>query len=182
MVQSGAGSNVGDDRMPPVSAARVREATQADAEAIAAIYAESVDAGGSTLDTEAPPASRFAAELADPSVHLVVAELEGSIVVAWGRSKPWSPKRGYARTRELSTFVAQAHRRRGLWRLVTAALIAEAEASGAHHLVARIFADNEPSMALYSSLGFELVGIQRQIGWRDGAWVDVALLQRLRPR
>jgi L-amino acid N-acyltransferase YncA len=37
---------------------------------------------------------------------------------------------------------------------------------------------NEASVGLHRALGFEPVGIYRRIGWKHGAWHDVAWTQR----
>jgi phosphinothricin acetyltransferase len=37
---------------------------------------------------------------------------------------------------------------------------------------------NEASAGLHRAVGFELTGTQRRIGWKHGAWHDVAWLQR----
>jgi phosphinothricin acetyltransferase len=37
---------------------------------------------------------------------------------------------------------------------------------------------NDASVGLHRALGFEPVGTWRRIGWKDGAWHDVHLMQR----
>jgi phosphinothricin acetyltransferase len=46
-----------------------------------------------------------------------------------------------------------------------------------HHMVAKIFSVNEASIAYNRKLGYELVGTQREIGFVDGAWQDVTIMQ-----
>lgn len=156
----------------------LRAAAPADARAIAAIYAESVAVGDSTCDTVAPGPESFAESVGAPGVIFLVA-VAGDEVVGWGRIKPWSPRPGYATTGETSTFVARAHLRRGLGSRLKQALIARAPAVGYHHLVARCFSHNTASIALNLRLGFEIVGVQRQVARAGGRWVDVTILQRL---
>ena len=45
--------------------------------------------------------------------------------------------------------------------------------------MARIEATRAPSLALHRSCGFELVGIEREVGRKFNRWLDVALMQRL---
>jgi len=59
--------------------------------------------------------------------------------------------------------------------------VACARNAGLHHLVAKIQADNAPSIALFEVLGFDSVGVQREVGWKAGRWCDVAILQRTFP-
>jgi phosphinothricin acetyltransferase len=45
--------------------------------------------------------------------------------------------------------------------------------------VAKLWADNERSRALHRACGYELVGVQREIGRVEGAWRDVAIMQKI---
>jgi len=44
--------------------------------------------------------------------------------------------------------------------------------------VAAITLPNEASLGLHRALGFEPIGTSHHIGWKHGAWHDVAWLQR----
>lgn len=48
-----------------------------------------------------------------------------------------------------------------------------------HHLVAKIFAVNETSIKYNERLGYTIVGQQKEIGWKDGQWTDVVIMQYL---
>ena len=50
---------------------------------------------------------------------------------------------------------------------------------GFHAVMARIEASGEASVALHRSCGFELVGIEREVGRKFNRWLDIALMQRL---
>ncbi|MEM7354095.1 MAG: GNAT family N-acetyltransferase, partial [Acidobacteriota bacterium] len=57
------------------------------------------------------------------------------------------------------------------------ALITRARELGYHHLVARMMATNRGSIELNKRLGYELVGVQREIGFRNGEWCDATIMQ-----
>jgi len=156
----------------------IRLATPADAEAIAAIYNASVMSSNATLDTRPVTPSIFADQAVDPHHVVFVAELDG-VVVGWSRIRPWSHKYGYRISGETSVFIDRAHRRRGFGRRLKQALTEHAPTKGYRHLVARIWADNDASIALNTALGYEMVGVQRQVGVAGGKWVDVAIMQRI---
>lgn len=160
---------------PPLT---IRDAVVADAPEMAAIYAESIARRDATLDATPPPAEAYARLLADPR-HPTVVAVDAGQVVGWSRVKPWSDRAGYVTAGEVSIFVTASHFRRGLGRRLYGALFARAAAAGYHHLAARVFADHTASIALHRAMGFEPVGIQREVGRLDGRWVDVALMQRL---
>ncbi len=52
-----------------------------------------------------------------------------------------------------------------------------ARASGFHAVMARIEASGAASRALHAKCGFELVGIEREVGRKFGHWLDVAVMQ-----
>lgn len=52
------------------------------------------------------------------------------------------------------------------------------EARGYRMAVAGMTLPNEASVGLHRAMGFEPVGVYRRIGWKFGAWHDVAWTQR----
>lgn len=158
--------------------AHVRAFAAADADAVAAIMNESIDARDSTMRTEPLSGEAvLAAEEArtDREALLVLEEDHG--VVGWGRLRRYSDRDGYRFTGETSVFLKRSALGRGLGTQLQQALLRHARALGYHHLVAKIFADNERSIRMHRRLGYELVGVQREIGHVNGVWQDVAILQ-----
>ena len=51
--------------------------------------------------------------------------------------------------------------------------------SGFHSIIARIEASGVASRALHETCGFELVGIEREVGRKFNRWLDVAIMQLL---
>jgi phosphinothricin acetyltransferase len=103
----------------------------------------------------------------------------GQIVLGFGSLSPFRERSGYAATAENSLYVDRAHRRRGVGRELLAELLALASAHGFHSLIARIAGHNETSSALHQAAGFELVGVEREVGRKHRQWLDVVELQRL---
>ncbi len=116
--------------------------------------------------------------LAPPLGCLVIA---GAAVVGWGQLKPYSDRPGYRFAAEVSIFLRRDQRGRGHGRRLLEALLERADAGGLHHLVAKIQHHNRGSLALFERAGFEVVGVQREIGLQGGRWIDVAILQRIAP-
>ena len=54
-----------------------------------------------------------------------------------------------------------------------------ARESGFHAVIARIEAGGTASRALHAACGFELVGIEREVGRKFNRWLDVAVMQLL---
>jgi phosphinothricin acetyltransferase len=53
------------------------------------------------------------------------------------------------------------------------------DAQGYRAIVAVIALPNEASVALHQSLGFELGGTLKRLGYKNGQWRDVSYWQRL---
>ena len=158
----------------------IRDATDADAAAIADIYNEAIAAGGATMDDDPWTADDVRTQMAGFSsreLYLVV-EDEGR-TLGWGVIKLYSHKAGYRFCAETSVFLRQARVRQGHGSRLKHALIDRCRDLGYHHLIARIFADNKASIEYNKAFGYEVVGVQREIGFKDGRWQDVAVMQLL---
>jgi phosphinothricin acetyltransferase len=158
----------------------VRPASHEDLPAILDIYNREVLASTATYDTvprtEADHRKWFA--LHGPEHPVLVAE-SGTAVIGWASLSPWSDRSAYARTVEVSVYVAEEHRRRGVGRLLLDALIEAGRARGHHALLARISADNEASVRLHAEAGFSVVGTMREVGVKFGRLLDVCIMELL---
>lgn len=158
----------------------LRPATRPDAEAIARIYAHWVLHTSATFDLEPPPASQWAArwEAAQAAGRpWLVSETAGD-VVGFAVSSEFRPKAAYSATIETTVYVDRPHVGRGLGRPLYAALLDEASRRGLHVAVAGMTLPNPGSVALHAALGFEPVGVFREVGHKLGAWHDVQWWQK----
>lgn len=87
----------------------------------------------------------------------------------------------YKYTVEHSVYVRQDFRERGLGRLLLEALVQRAQEQGYHVVMGVIDADNQASIQLHERLGFVTTGVLRQVGFKFGRWLDVALMQKQLP-
>ncbi len=160
----------------------IRDALPEDAAAIAAIYNESILAGGSTMDQRPHTAQDVLGWMAHFNEREALLVLcEGETRLGWGILKRYGNRPGYRFCCETSVYVARKHRRRGGGARIQAALMERCRALGYHHVVAKIWAENEASLALHRRFGFEMVGIQKEIGFHANRWIDVAIMQCLLP-
>jgi phosphinothricin acetyltransferase len=84
----------------------------------------------------------------------------------------------YGWATEVSVYLDGAHRRAGGGRALYGALLPRLEARGFRVATACMTLPNDASVGLHRSLGFEHVGAFRGVGWKLGAWHDVAWMQR----
>lgn len=157
----------------------VRPATEADLEAIRAIYNAEVLASTATFDEEPrdPAAQRRWLEAhADPYVVLV-AVADGA-VLGWGSLSPFGSRPAYRFTVENSVYVQADARGRGVGTVLLRELLRVGRERGFRTVVARITAENGPSIRLHQRCGFVLVGVEREVGYKFGRWLDVVVMQR----
>ena len=109
---------------------------------------------------------------------VVVAETEGEIV-GFAALSPYRSRPAYSTTVEDSIYVRHDQRGNGVGRALLAELVEVAAARGFHTMMARIVGGHDASIGLHRSLGFELVGIEREVGRKFGRWLDVVLMQRM---
>lgn len=158
----------------------IRPAVHADAEAIARIYNQSVDGSTATFDTARHTAEQRAEWLAShgPRHPVLVAEADAA-VLGWGSLSVWNDRGAYDDTVEISVYVDEACSRRGVGRALDEALLAAAAELGHHAVIAQVSAENAASLRLIESVGFERVGLLREVGRKFERLLDVAVYERL---
>jgi phosphinothricin acetyltransferase len=157
----------------------VRNADPArDGAACAAIYAPHVEGGAVSFEERAPEAAEMAARIEryGTSHAWLVAERKGE-VVGYAYATAFNERPAYRWSASVSVYVdANAHGR-GVGRALYEALFDCLRERGFRMACAGITLPNAASVSLHESLGFEQVGVNREIGWKDGAWRDVGWYQ-----
>jgi L-amino acid N-acyltransferase YncA len=100
-------------------------------------------------------------------------------IVGFGSLSPYKERAAYRTSVEDSVYVRRDRNGEGIGKLILAELLRVATVSGFHAMFARISAASDASIALHRSCGFELVGIEREVGRKFSKWLDVALMQAL---
>lgn len=157
-----------------------RDATLDDGAVIAEIYNESILAGGATMDTrpKTPEDIRAHMEGFSSREGYVLLERDGH-VVGWGVIKRFGNGPAYRHCCETAVYLRHSEIRKGYGSRLKRALIDRCKRYGYRHLVARIWATNAASIAYNKTFGYEVVGIQKEIGYMNGQWQDIALMQRV---
>jgi L-amino acid N-acyltransferase len=164
----------------------VRLATVADAEQIRAIYNHEVLHTVATFDLVPRSAADQIAwmEARSGAFSTIVAvdpvDRQGD-VVGFGALSPYKERAAYRTSVEDSVYVRRDRNGQGIGTLVVRSLLDNAATSGFHAVFARINASSEGSIALHRKCGFQLVGVEREVGRKFNRWHDVALMQYLVP-
>ena len=159
---------------------QIRDAHAGDIEAITAIYNDAVSNTLAIWNERTVDAANRAAWLADrekAGYPVLVAIDAQQHVAGYASFGDWRPFEGFRHTVEHSVYVRADRRGAGVGKALMGELIVRARGLGKHVMVAGIEAGNAASIALHTQLGFEEVGLMRQVGTKFGAWLDLAFLQ-----
>lgn len=156
----------------------VRLATEADAAGILAVYAPYIRDTAVTFETETPSLDAFRCRMASiiGDYPYLVVEEDGSIV-GFAYAHRLGECAAYAWNAELSIYFAPGCTSRGWGSVLFWALIDLLALQGVRNAYSLITVPNEASLALHEKLGFALMGIQKEAGYKLGAWHDVAWLR-----
>lgn len=107
----------------------------------------------------------------------LVAEV-GGVLAGYAYGSPQRDRAAYASSCDVAVYIAPAFARLGIGRALYGALLPRLGASY-HAAFAGIALPNEASVGLHEAMGFTMVGIYREVGWKLGGWRDVGWWQRL---
>ena len=155
----------------------VRHATAADAAACAAIYAPYVTETVISFETAAPDAAELARRI-ESSIAWLVLEVDGR-VAGYAYAGRFHPRAAYRWACEVSVYLAPGHQGKGAGRALYDVLLPHLAERGYRSAIAGMTLPNPGSEGLHRALGFEPVGTYRDIGYKFGAWHDVAWAQRV---
>ncbi len=142
---------------------------------VRAIYREGIATGNATFEKSAPEWEKWDKE------HLRVCRLvarAGREVLGWAALTPVSGRCVYAGVAEVSVYVAERARGRGIGFALLSALVSASEREGLWTLQAGIFPENAASIELHKRAGFRILGTRERLGCLDGRWRDVVLMER----
>lgn len=162
-----------------MSGLHLRLATDADAPALREIYAPWVERTAVSFEEIVPGVEEFAGRIRESNERWawVVAELTGKLVgYAYGSSH--RKRMAYRWSVEVSAYVHPEFQRRGIARALYGELFARLAERGYCNAYAGIALPNDASLALHRALGFSDIGVFPRVGWKFGAWHDVAWLHR----
>jgi L-amino acid N-acyltransferase YncA len=149
-----------------------------DAAACADIYAPHVEGSSVSFEERAPDATEMAARIEryGASHAWLVTERDGE-VAGYAYATAFNERPAYRWSTSVSVYVAADACGQGVGRALYEVLFDRLRERGFRMACAGITLPNESSVALHKRLGFELVGVNREIGWKDGAWRDVGWYQ-----
>jgi phosphinothricin acetyltransferase len=151
---------------------------ETDARAIAEIYRRSVDSSFISFEEGAPTETEMAERIASTLTLTpwLVAEDIGE-VVGYAYAGRHRDRASYRWSVDISAYVRHDRQGRGVGAALYAVLIPILTAQGFANAFAGVTQPNPASVGLHRSIGMELVGVYRGVGYKLGAWRDVAWYQ-----
>jgi L-amino acid N-acyltransferase YncA len=157
----------------------IRPAEAADTPSIARIYNHYVANTVVTFEEEPLSDDAMAARVAEAreaSLPWVVAD-QGNVVVGYAYASKWKGRCAYRYSVETTIYLDHSCTGRGIGRRLYSELLARVRATGMHVAIGGAALPNDASVALHEKMGFQHVGTFRQVGFKQGRWVDVGYWQ-----
>ncbi len=154
---------------------KTRALVAADWPRVREIYAQGIATGHATFETKPPEWEAW--DGGHVRACRLVAE-RGGEVLGWAALSPVSDRCAYGGVGEVSVYVAEEVRGKGVGFLLLSALVAASEKAGFWTLQAGIFPENRGSVRLHERCGFRVLGARERLGRLSGVWRDVLLLER----
>jgi L-amino acid N-acyltransferase YncA len=156
---------------------KIRAATIADAEAIAAVF--NTYLGRATIVLHPRSAADYAAIISADKTAVYVGLDAQDQVAGFAYVKAYSDRGGYRLAGEVTIFIAEKVTGTNLGSKLYDQLIPLTDTLGYRHLTAKIWANNTGSIRFHKRYGFRLVGTQVGIGWVNGKRVDTVLMEKV---
>jgi L-amino acid N-acyltransferase YncA len=157
----------------------IRVASLDDAEAIAGIYAPSVTQHVISFELTAPNSTEIAARMTKVLAHYpwLVCEYDGE-VIGYAYAGERNERAAYRWSADVSAYVSASAHRRGIGTALYTSLFDILVLQEMRNVYAGITLPNAASEGMHRRMGFTLVGVYHHVGYKFGAWHDVAWFER----
>jgi phosphinothricin acetyltransferase len=111
--------------------------------------------------------------------HPYLVAVDSGNVCGYVYASAHAERAAYRHSVNTTVYLAPDSRSRGVGRTLYCELLPELKRRGFHMAFAGITSPNPASVALHESVGFEPLGVYREVGFKFGRWHDVGWWQRL---
>lgn len=160
----------------------IRHAKLSDAESIVSIYNYYVLNSIITFEEEIVSSEEMRSRIENIiKSHTWLVFEENDMILGYAYSYIWKPRTAYRYTNEISVYISNDFRGKGIGTALYKNLIGILKEKGIHNIIAGIALPNNASVAIHESFGFKKVGVFKESGKKFGAWVDVGYWELLLP-
>ena len=159
---------------------KIRTATPDDATAVAAIYAPVVQHTAISFETDPPDAAEMRSRIDKTLATLpwLVAEDEQGAVCGYAYASKHRERAAYQWSVDTTVYVREDQRGRGVGRALYGQLLPLLTDLGYCQAFAGIALPNAGSVGLHEAVGFQALGVYRDVGFKHGQWRDVGWWQK----
>lgn len=157
----------------------LRVAREEDAPGLLGIYAPYVEQTVVSFEYTAPTVEEFARRIRETLARhpYLVWEEEGR-PLGYAYAHPYAARPAYQWSAELTVYLRQDARGKGLGSRLYGALFDVLRLQGVRTVYGCVTAENQASVAMHHALGFQEAGRFHQVGFKQGRWLDVLWLER----
>lgn len=153
----------------------IRVMEKSDWSRVSEIYAQGLDSGIATFETTCPTYDDWDRRHLPNCRYVAV---ENGEVVGWIAVSPTSSRQAYSGSVEVSVYIEESHKRRGIGFELMQHLISVTSVNGIWSLYAAIFSINVASIELPKKCGFREIGYRERIAKdRFGKLQDTTLME-----
>ncbi|AZA84566.1 N-acetyltransferase family protein [Chryseobacterium indologenes] len=142
---------------------------------IAEIYRQGLETGNATFETSVPNWEDWDKSKLEHSRFAAVID---NIIVGWAALSAVSDRCVYGGVAEVSIYISNDHKGKGIGKALMTKLITESEIHGIWTLQSGMFPENEAPIALHKSTGFRIIGHREKIGKLGDTWRDTVIMER----
>src|SRR6185436_9411135 len=153
----------------------IRQMDQKDSEAVLEIYQQGINTGFATFYTAIPTWETFDKKFLK-QCRLVV-EQDGTIL-GWAVLSSVSIREFYNGVGEVTIYIHEDARGKGVGKILLNALIDESEKNGFWSLLSVIHDDNTVSIHMHEVCGFRIIGYRERIAQINGKWKNTIMMER----
>ena len=156
----------------------IRLASPDDAAAVAGIYGPFCESTAVSFEYAPPSADDIANRIRTITAQFPWLVLDDSgIVAGYAYASRHRERAAYGWSVDVAVYVSPTHHRCGVGRALYATLFQLLRLQGYVKAYAGITLPNRASTGLHEAMGFTLVGVYQGVGYKHGAWHDVAHYQ-----
>lgn len=142
---------------------------------IAEIYRQGLETGNATFETNVPTWEDWDK---GKLKHSRLVAIIDNTVAGWVALSAVSDRCVYGGVAEVSIYISNNHKGKGIGKALMQKLIEESERNGIWTLQSGMFPENEATVALHQSSGFRMIGYREKIGKLGDTWRDTIIMER----
>ena len=157
----------------------IRRANATDAMQLIEIYRPAIEASNTSFELEVPAADEFANRIKNALArHEWLVMEDGDQILGYAYAGAHRARAAYQYSVETSVYVHRDFRGQKVGKNLYVELLSKLKAMQFHNAYAGITLPNDASVRLHETLGFEAIGVFREVGFKNGQWHDVSWWQR----